>query len=131
MKSDLLYDGGGSRGPPLSFTLKSASTDTRPAHAFSTRGRTFSMDRAPCPLSVAGGSCAKGIPNDLTVYDTEGNPHILCKNHANKRRKMEKAAEGTGDEHSAERHKSDCRSTAGEDQQGLRLCGLEGRRSMQ
>ena len=56
------------------------------------------MDRAPCPLSVAGGSCAKGIPNDLTVYDTEGNPHILCKNHANKRRKMEKAAEGTGDE---------------------------------
>ena len=31
----------------------------------------------------------------------------------------------------AERHKSDCRSTAGEDQQGLRLCGLEGRRSMQ
>ena len=56
------------------------------------------MDRAPCPLSVAGGSCAKGIPNDLTVYDAEGNPHILCKNHANKRRKMEKAAEGTGDE---------------------------------
>ena len=32
---------------------------------------------------------------------------------------------------SAGRHKSDCRSTAGEDQQGLRLCGLEGRRSMQ
>ena len=32
---------------------------------------------------------------------------------------------------SAERHKSDCRSTAGEDQQGLRVCGLEGRRSMQ
>ena len=31
----------------------------------------------------------------------------------------------------AERHKSDCRSTAGEDQQGLRVCGLEGRRSMQ
>jgi hypothetical protein len=31
----------------------------------------------------------------------------------------------------AGRHKSDCRSTAGEDQQGLRLCGLEGRRSMQ
>ena len=28
-------------------------------------------------------------------------------------------------------HKSDCRSTAGEDQQGLRVCGLEGRRSMQ
>jgi hypothetical protein len=33
---------------------------------------------------------------------------------------------------SAERHKSDsCRSTAGEDQQGLRVCGLEGRRLMQ
>ena len=32
---------------------------------------------------------------------------------------------------SAGRHKSDCRSTAGEDQQGLRVCGLEGRRSMQ
>jgi hypothetical protein len=31
----------------------------------------------------------------------------------------------------AERHKSDCRSTAREDQQGLRVCGLEGRRSMQ
>ena len=31
----------------------------------------------------------------------------------------------------AGRHKSDCRSTAGEDQQGLRVCGLEGRRSMQ
>ena len=28
-------------------------------------------------------------------------------------------------------HKSDCRSTAGEDQQGLRFCGLEGRRCMQ
>jgi hypothetical protein len=27
---------------------------------------------------------------------------------------------------SVRRHKSDCRSTAGEDQQGLRLCGLEG-----
>ena len=36
-----------------------------------------------------------------------------------------------GAEVSAERHKSDCRSTAGEDQQGLRVCGLEGRRSMQ
>ena len=36
-----------------------------------------------------------------------------------------------GAEVSAERHKSDCRSTAGEDQQGLRFCGLEGRRSMQ
>ena len=36
-----------------------------------------------------------------------------------------------GTEVSAGRHKSDCRSTAGEDQQGLRLCGLEGRRSMQ
>ena len=36
-----------------------------------------------------------------------------------------------GTEVSAERHKSDCRSTAGEDQQGLRVCGLEGRRSMQ
>ena len=36
-----------------------------------------------------------------------------------------------GMEVSAERHKSDCRSTAGEDQQGLRVCGLEGRRSMQ
>ena len=36
-----------------------------------------------------------------------------------------------GMEVSAGRHKSDCRSTAGEDQQGLRLCGLEGRRSMQ
>ena len=36
-----------------------------------------------------------------------------------------------GTEVSAERHKSDCCSTAGEDQQGLRLCGLEGRRSMQ
>jgi hypothetical protein len=36
-----------------------------------------------------------------------------------------------GAEVSAERHKSDCRSTAGEDQEGLRLCGLEGRRSMQ
>jgi hypothetical protein len=31
----------------------------------------------------------------------------------------------------AERHKSDCRSTAGEDQQGLRLCGLEGRQLVQ
>ena len=31
----------------------------------------------------------------------------------------------------AGRHKSDCRSTAGEDQQGLRFCGLEGRRCMQ
>jgi hypothetical protein len=36
-----------------------------------------------------------------------------------------------GTEVSAERHKSDCCSTAGEDQEGLRLCGLEGRRSMQ
>ena len=36
-----------------------------------------------------------------------------------------------GVEVSAGRHKSDCRSTAGEDQQGLRVCGLEGRRSMQ
>ena len=36
-----------------------------------------------------------------------------------------------GAEVSAERHKSDCRSTAGEDQQGLHVCGLEGRRSMQ
>jgi len=36
-----------------------------------------------------------------------------------------------GVEVSAGRHKSDCRSTAGEDQEGLRLCGLEGRRSMQ
>ena len=36
-----------------------------------------------------------------------------------------------GIEVSAGRHKSDCRSTAGEDQQGLRVCGLEGRRSMQ
>ena len=32
---------------------------------------------------------------------------------------------GDGVEVSAERHKSNCRSTAGEDQQGLRLCGLE------
>ena len=36
-----------------------------------------------------------------------------------------------GMEVSAGGHKSDCRSTAGEDQQGLRLCGLEGRRCMQ
>ena len=36
-----------------------------------------------------------------------------------------------GTEVSAGRHKSDCRSTAGEDQQGLRFCGLEGRRCMQ
>ena len=36
-----------------------------------------------------------------------------------------------GVEVSASGHKSDCRSTAGEDQQGLRFCGLEGRRCMQ
>ena len=28
-------------------------------------------------------------------------------------------------------HKSDCRSTAGEDQQGLRICGSRGRRWLQ
>ena len=36
-----------------------------------------------------------------------------------------------GMEVSAERHKSACRSTAGEDQQGLRVCVLEGRRWLQ
>ena len=40
-------------------------------------------------------------------------------------------AQTAGAEVSAERHKSACCSTAGEDQQGLRLCGLEGRRCMQ
>ena len=42
-----------------------------------------------------------------------------------------RSAQMGGVEVSAERHKSDCRSTAGEDQQGLRVCGLEGRRLMQ
>jgi hypothetical protein len=36
-----------------------------------------------------------------------------------------------GTEVSAERHKSACRSTAGEDQQALRICGSEGRRWLQ
>ena len=36
-----------------------------------------------------------------------------------------------GAEVSAGRHKSACRSTAGEDQQALRICGSEGRRWLQ
>ena len=36
-----------------------------------------------------------------------------------------------GTEVSAGRHKSACRSTAGEDQQALRICGSEGRRWLQ
>jgi hypothetical protein len=44
---------------------------------------------------------------------------------------MRRRAQMGGIKVSAERHKSDCRSTVGKDQEGLRFCGLEGQRCMQ